>query len=197
MGKGETPRRSPLEQAIAREADLLDLILVAAIKRTGSRHDAEDLSQQALVKAIAKSREKGEPVPPELGKCLQFVGSFLNSLAANRWRSERRHPRVDKDPVEVKDAPKTLPPDKLLQREHRMRREQRMEDELRARLAVDAKDAVPIAILDWVAKDVEGTAELATAIGCSEDAVARGRRRLGRMGAAVRDDILAEEGRAT
>jgi DNA-directed RNA polymerase specialized sigma24 family protein len=187
--------QSALERALAGDAELRRHLQHAASRHTRTEQDAEDLCQTAFVDAIRRARRTGEPKPPVT--FFQFVGSILNSLGATRRRSLRRRPEPVAYEEERSGVVAAAPdPERALTDHGEMRDRDRLERELRAYMATEAGEEgrVPLGLLEWADRGVTKNAEFAEKVGCSVEEVLRAKKRIGRHGARIRRQILAEQG---
>jgi DNA-directed RNA polymerase specialized sigma24 family protein len=199
---GDTPSaRSTLEQALTTDAHLRDAILALARKRTRSDADAEDLAQNATFNAIRRSRATGQPPPPpELKRCLLFVGSYLNGQTSNARRGENRHPRADRDVYDPRTNTATSKDALDLQGEHRERLiDEQMERELLAIL--DAEDAavghIARSMIELsVTEEIRTNTAFAKRIGCSLKELLKARERMKVHAPQVRARVQAAHGEA-
>lgn len=70
---------------------LRERVLAYALKLTGDRHEAEDLCQEALSRALQKIREGAYS---DRGKLLAWLYRITRNLYIDRWRRRRAYARV-------------------------------------------------------------------------------------------------------
>jgi hypothetical protein len=186
---------TPLERALA-DAALRQHLLHAASRHTRTEQDAEDLCQTAFVDAIRRSRRTGEPTPPVT--FLQFVGSIMNSLGATRRRSLRRRPDpIAYDEAQGADSSEAVPdPERSLLDQGELRDRDRVARELRQYMASEAGEEgrIPLGLFEWADRGVTKNEEFADKVGCTVQEVVLAKKRMGRHGARIRRQLLAEQG---
>jgi DNA-directed RNA polymerase specialized sigma24 family protein len=159
---------------------------------TGSPIDAEDLVHQALVKVIDPD---GVPWDCDGKKSLfEHVGSVMNGLWSNEWRSARvRYEVVDTDLVrDTKSVDRAPLADEALSEHYDRASLHRRSQVLWERLPEGdlARD-----VLRAVSAGHETPAAQAAAIGCSVDDVQKAYKRLTYLGRAILDEEGREEAR--
>jgi DNA-directed RNA polymerase specialized sigma24 family protein len=187
------PERTPLEHALATDADLCSRILHAAARHTRTAQDAEDLAQQAMMNAISRSRRTGEPKPPVT--FFLFVGSILNGLGATKRRSLRRNPPPAGYDEKNAEHARSGSPDahaELTEQADRLLEDQ-VEEQLRAFFATAGEQGrIPLAMFELADnRGIEKNQEFAEEIGCSVQDIENAKKRIGRHGARIRDALLA------
>jgi hypothetical protein len=187
---------TPLEAAIADPA-IQDAVYKYALRKLRHEQDAEDLAQTSLEAALRRDRAGTgwkSPPPP----VLMFLGSVLNGEVSNKWRTEKRRPKLVEG--ETEDAASETPhaEDAMVGREaeaERERKQVQVKTELRAYFASKANGQVPVAMLDLAESGVKGGRGLAERIGCSLDEINRGRKRIqhhmDRIAKGLADDELS------
>jgi len=197
-GTPVAPAKTPLEQALATDAELVNRIFLAAARHVRNPADAEDLAQTAIVNAIERARRTGEP--KEGMSFFAFVGSVLNGLGVNKRRSLRRHvphAELDEDEGEAERAAAAAAKDAhaALTEDAEARNRQVIEEKLRAYMASAGEPGrIPLRMMDLAAeKGITSNQEFAKEIGCSVHEIELAKKRIGHQGARIRDAVLAGE----
>jgi DNA-directed RNA polymerase specialized sigma24 family protein len=188
---------SRLADTLRTHADIVEILLSAAHRHMRNTADAEDLLQETL--RIALERD-GPPDPDDPVAVRLFLGSIMNSRAANRRRAEHRHPTTPYDervtpgnervtpgddqgpPIDEANHSITLsasipnPERAMIEREEEAFR-QATKAALRDALA---GDDIAQRMFDLADTGVRGSTEFAERIGCSRDDVYRAQRRITR-----------------
>jgi DNA-directed RNA polymerase specialized sigma24 family protein len=183
-------KTSLLADTLRKHPDIVEILLSAAHGHMRNTADAEDLLQETLRIAL----ERGDPAEPDDPVAVRlFLGSIMNSRAANRRRAERRHPTTPYDeqgrpgdaegtPIDEANHSTTLsasipnPERALIEREEEAFR-QATKAALREALA---GDDIARQMFDLADAGVRGSAEFAKRIGCSADDIYRAQRRITR-----------------
>jgi DNA-directed RNA polymerase specialized sigma24 family protein len=188
--RGAAP--TALGEVLLRERAIGEALLYAATRHAQSEADAEDLVQETLRIALARS---DPPDAADLDAVRRFLGSILNGVAANARRAKRRHPAsVYDDDVPPSSSRGVPSPERALaEREEEASRQQAKAD-LRAHLAGE-----PIALRMWdlAEEGVRGSAEMAQRIGCSVAEVYNAQRRITYHARRLRDRAVSGERRAS
>jgi DNA-directed RNA polymerase specialized sigma24 family protein len=170
----------------------------ARLKRLASWHtdndaDAADLVQRALTRVFDP---EGSPWDPEGGQSFFLhVGSILNSIAANEWRSARaRHEIVDNNVARDEGSVDGTPlADRALE-EHQEREELRRRGTLLLERLGD-QDSVAREVILASREGCETPAEQAAHIGRDVGEVYEAYRRLKYLAGRIREEAAAEEER--
>ena len=198
MGDPPSPR-TPLEHALTKDAKLRGAILQMARKQARTHDEAKDFAQEAMLRAIQRSRETGEPPPPpEFRKFLFFVGTVFSRFGYNARRADRRHPQAELDVADTKPAIGLAhSPDRIHEDRNEERLRQRMDKELREVLAAQDEKSRRIALRMLELCDergMHGIDDFVAAIRCSSEDIHNARKCLAHHGRRVWQRILTEEG---
>ena len=184
--------REELAKIIARDTALRESLLCWAMGHTRHLQNAEDLRGDTLRRALDPEYAGWDRTQHETVS--GYLGSVMNGLARNRWRSSYMALREDLDeqnPPRVA-APTGDPEGKLLMAGRERKRED-MEAMLRARVA---HKPVAVAVLDWAAKGIKGNVALAEQIRCTVPQVVAAKQLLREHAAVVKAERASEPGAA-
>ncbi len=156
---------------LARDARLRKQIILRAYAVTGNMADANDLAQQAMMRAIDPEGSPWDPArEPSL---LVHLGSLINSRLANLRRGAGRHPV---DPFDEAAVPTDQPGPEasILARDARAEFEAWLV-ELQRRLD---GDGIALAKLDLALEGVDRAEDQAARLGCSLEDIRSAARRI-------------------
>ncbi len=190
-----TPSSSSFERA---RREIENPLVRARLKRLAWQHtdndaDAEDLVQLALTRVFDP---EGSPWDPEGGRSFFLhVGSVINGLAVNEWRSARvRHEIIDSGVARDDETADGAPlADRALE-EHQEREELRRRGTLLLERLGD-QDPVATEVILASRDGCETPAEQAAHIGRDVEEVYDAYRRLKYLARQIRDEAAAEEER--